>query len=146
MKLLGQNLRTNWETSPIFFKTPALPLFWVILTLIMKKIENSYRHRQILNSLKLLQLYISIQVVQESKCEWIYSNSVGTSILYQVYVDDINVVETITIEKQPISDYSLVCVISNEKVKGIKFSEIESQCKKNYSKQKLKWELENIDF
>jgi hypothetical protein len=34
-------------------------------------------------------------------------------------------VETITVEKQPISDHSLVCVTSNGKEKRTKFSEIE---------------------
>ncbi len=55
-------------------------------------------------------------------------------------------VETITVEKQPISDHSLVCVTSIEKKKRTKISEIEYQCWRHNSHQKLKEELKKIDF
>jgi hypothetical protein len=54
-------------------------------------------------------------------------------------------VETITVEKQPISDHSLVCVTGIGK-KRTKFSEIGYQCWRHYSQQKLKEELKKIDF
>jgi hypothetical protein len=75
-----------------------------------------------------------------------YNNNVRTSILDHVYVDDMIAVETITVEKQPISDDSLVCVTSIGKEKRTKFSEIEYQCWRHYSQQKLKKELKKIDF
>jgi hypothetical protein len=55
-------------------------------------------------------------------------------------------VETITVEKQPISDHSLVCLTSIGKEKRTKFSQIEYQCWRHYSQQKLKEELKKIDF
>jgi hypothetical protein len=55
-------------------------------------------------------------------------------------------VETITVEKQPISDHSLVCLTSIGKEKRTKFSQIEYQCWRHYSQQKLKQELKKIDF
>ncbi len=52
--------------------------------------------------------------------------------------------ETITVEKQPISDHSLVCLTGIGK-KRTTFSEIEYQCWRHYSQQKLKEELKKID-
>ena len=45
------------------------------------------------------------------------------SILDHVYVNDMSAVETKTVEKQPISDHSLVCVTRGGKEKRTKFSE-----------------------
>ena len=54
--------------------------------------------------------------------------------------------ETITVDKQPISDHSLVYVTSSGKEKKTKFSDIEYQCWKNYSEATLKTKLKKIDF
>jgi hypothetical protein len=51
-----------------------------------------------------------IQIVTELTWERIYKNNVRTSILDHIYVDDMSAMETILVEKQPISDHSLVCV------------------------------------
>jgi hypothetical protein len=51
-----------------------------------------------------------IQIVTELMWERIYNNNVQTSILDHIYVDDMSAVETILVEKQPISDHSLVWV------------------------------------
>jgi hypothetical protein len=61
-------------------------------------------------------------------------------------VDDMSAVETITVDKQPISNQSLVYVTSSGKEKKTKFSDIESQCWKNYSEETLKTKLKKIDF
>jgi hypothetical protein len=61
-------------------------------------------------------------------------------------VDDMSAVETITVDKQPISNHSLVYVTSSGIEKRTKFSDIEYQCWKNYSQKTLKTELKKIDF
>jgi endonuclease/exonuclease/phosphatase family metal-dependent hydrolase len=58
-----------------------------------------------------------IQIVKEPTWERIYNNNVPTSSLDHVFVDDMSAVETITVEKQPISDHYLVCVTSFGKKK-----------------------------
>ena len=50
------------------------------------------------------------------------------------------------VEKQAISDHSLVCVTSVGEKRKTKFSEIQYQCWKNYSQETLKTELRKIDF
>ena len=55
-------------------------------------------------------------------------------------------VDTITVDKQPISNQSLVYVTSSGKEKKTKFSDIEYQCWKNYCAETLKTELKKIDF
>ena len=61
-------------------------------------------------------------------------------------MDDINAVEDVIVEKQAISDHSLVCVTSVGEKRKTKFSEIQYQCWKNYSQETLKTELKKIDF
>jgi len=112
-----------------------------------KRRENSYQHRKIYDEwLETITAFDLIQIYKEPTWERIYNNNVRTSILDHVYVDDMSAVETITVEKQPISDHSLVCVTSIGKEKRTKFSEIEYQCWRHYSQQKLKEELKKIDF
>jgi hypothetical protein len=50
-----------------------------------------------------------------------------TNNFNHVYVDKLSAVETINVDKQPISDHSLVNVTSSGKKKRTKFSEIEYQ-------------------
>jgi hypothetical protein len=52
--------------------------------------------------------------------------------------------ETITVDKQPNSNHSLVYVTSSGKEKSTKFSDIKYQCWKNYSHETLKTELKKI--
>jgi hypothetical protein len=112
-----------------------------------KRRENSYQNRKIYDKwLEAITAFDFIQVVKEPTWERIHSNNVKTSILDHVYVDDMSAVETITVDKQPISNHSLVYVTSSGKEKKIKFSDIEYQCWKNYCAETLKTELKKIDF
>jgi hypothetical protein len=54
--------------------------------------------------------------------------------------------ETITVDKQPKSNHSLVYVTSSGKEKRKKFSDIKYQCWKNFSHETLKTELKKIDI
>jgi hypothetical protein len=112
-----------------------------------KRRENSYQHRKMYDEwLEAITAFDLIQILKEPTWERIYNNNVRTSILDHVYVDDMSAVETITVENQLISDHSLVCLTSIGKEKRKKFSEIEYQCWRHYSQQKLKEELKKIDF
>jgi endonuclease/exonuclease/phosphatase family metal-dependent hydrolase len=73
-----------------------------------KRRENSYQHRRIYNEwLEANTAFDVIQVVTEPLWERIHNNNVQTSILDHVYVDNMSAVETITVDKQPISNHSL---------------------------------------
>ena len=91
-----------------------------------KRRENSYQNRKIYDKwLEAITAFDFIQVVKEPTWERIHSNNVKTSILDHVYVDDMSAVETITVDKQPISNHFLVYITSSGKEKRTKFSEIE---------------------
>jgi hypothetical protein len=112
-----------------------------------KRRENSCQHRNIFDEwLKAITILDFIQVVKEPTWERIHNNNIPKSILNYVYVDDMSTMETINVDKQPISNHFLVYVTSSGKKKRTKFSKIEYQCWKNYSQETLKTKLKKTDF
>ncbi len=103
-----------------------------------KRKENSYQHRKIYDDwLEAITAFDFVQIVK-NPCGKVFTTVFKRlSIIDHVYVDDMSAVETITVEKQPISDLFLVCVTSIGKAKMTKFSDIEYQCWKNYYLQKI---------
>ena len=86
------------------------------------------------------------QIVTEVTWSRLYNRVIRSSILDHVYIGNQSVVEDLEIEKQPISDHSVVIVTTKGVARGNRKIEYEYACWRNYSKASLNHELAKYDW
>ena len=86
------------------------------------------------------------QMVKEDTWSRMYQGTIRSSILDHVYLSNNEIMNTISVEKQPISDHSVVVLTTVGDIKTASNQTYEYDCWKHYTKEALKSELRNNNF